>query len=70
MNLGSYVLEERVLVRSPILPYVAMIVGVLEGRRISRDEVLRQLRQSMRQRSIGRQTRREYVLRFLNEHPP
>jgi hypothetical protein len=24
----------------------------------------------MRQRSIGRQPRREYVLRFLHQHPP
>jgi hypothetical protein len=28
------------------------------------------LRRSMRQRSFDRLPRREYVLRFLHEHPP
>jgi len=63
-------LDERALVNSPALPYALMVASVLERRTISRDELIAALRASMRQRSIGGQPRREYVLRYLNQHPP
>ena len=34
------------------------------------DELLQWLLERMRQRSIGRLAHREYVLRYLNRHPP
>jgi hypothetical protein len=43
---------------------------VLEGRSISITQLLQVLRQSMRQRSFDKLPRREYILRFLNQHPP
>jgi hypothetical protein len=70
LHLDGFVLDEPTLVNSRILPYVQMVASVLEGRTISRKELLSALRKSMRQRSIGRAPRREYVLRYLNGHPP
>ena len=68
--LDGFVLDEATLVNSPMLPYLAMVVSVIEGRTISRRELLHVLLRSMRQRSFDRLPRREYVLRFLNQHPP
>jgi hypothetical protein len=63
-------LDEATLRNSRVLPYVLMVASVIEGRTIHREELLAALRKTMRQRSIGRRSRREYVLRFLNQHPP
>ena len=70
LHLAGFVLDEATLVNSRILPYVRMVANVLEGRTISHGELLTALRRSMRQRSMGRLLRREYVLRYLNQHPP
>ena len=53
-----------------MLPYLAMVATVMEGRAIGVEELLHVLRRSMRQRSFDRLPRREYVLGFLNQHPP
>jgi hypothetical protein len=53
-----------------MLPYLAMVASVIEGRSIDAEELLYVLRRSMRQRSFDRLPRREYALRFLNQHPP
>jgi hypothetical protein len=65
----TYTLDAATLVNSPLLPYLAMIAGLIEGRAISREELLRALLRSMRQRSFDRLSRREYVLRLLKQHP-
>jgi hypothetical protein len=70
LPLGGFVLDESTLVNSRILPYVRMLVSVLEGRTISHEELIATLRQGIRQRSIGCLPRREYVLDYLNQHPP
>ena len=70
LQLEGFVLDEPTLVNSRILPYVRMIASLLEGRTISREELLAALRKRMRQRSMGRAPRREYVLRYLHQHPP
>jgi hypothetical protein len=70
LHLDGFVLDEPTLVNSRILPYVRMVVSVFERRIISRDELIATLRKSIRQRSMGRSLRREYVLRYLNQHPP
>jgi hypothetical protein len=70
LPLEGLLLDEPTLVNSRILPYVLMVASVIEGRTIGRDELVGALRKSMRQRSIGHQARREYVLRYLNQHPP
>jgi hypothetical protein len=70
LNLDGFVLDARALVNSRILPYVRMVASVLERRTISREQLIAALLRSMRQRSIARAPRREYVLRYLNQHPP
>ena len=70
LPLEGLLLDERTLVNSRILPYALMVASVIEHRTISRDELIAAMRKSMRQRSIGRRPRREYVLRYLNQHPP
>lgn len=70
LALDGFTLDEATLVNSPMLPYLAMVASVIEGRPIRRGELLQALLRSMRQRSFDRLPRREYVLRFLNQHPP
>ncbi len=70
LPLEGFVLDERVLVSSRMLPYVQMVASVIEGRTITREELIAALLKRMRQRSIGRLPHREYILRYLNQHPP
>jgi hypothetical protein len=70
LNLEGFVLDEPTLVNSRILPYVQMVASLLEGRTISREELIATMRKGLRQRSMGGRPRREYVLRYLNQHPP
>ena len=70
LTLEGFAVDEATLVNSPLLPYLAMVASVLEGRSIGAEELLHVLRASMRQRSFDRRPRREYVLRFLDQHPP
>ena len=68
--LEGFTLDEATLVNSSMLPYLGMVAGVIEGRSIGAEELLQVLQQTMRQRSFDRLPRREYALRFLNQHPP
>ena len=70
LTLEGLVLDEATLVNSSLLPYLAMVASLIEGRSIGAAELLQGLRRSMRQRGIGRRARREYVLAYLNQHPP
>lgn len=70
LPLGGFALAEVTLLNSPLLPYLAMVASLLEGRSIRPAELLQILRKSLRQRSFDSLPRREYVLRFLNQHPP
>ena len=70
LTLDGFTLDEARLVSSPLLPYLAMVASVIEGRTIRADELLNVLLRSMRQRSFDRLPRREYVLCFLKQHPP
>lgn len=70
LRLEGVVLDESSLARSPMLPYVRMIVSLIEGVRLSCREVLDLLRQAMRQHSFGARRRIDYLLGFLHRHPP
>jgi hypothetical protein len=70
LRLEGVVLDELSLARSPMLPYVRMIVSLIEGVELSWREVLDLLRQAMRQHSIGARSRIDYLLGFLHQHPP
>lgn len=70
LRLEGFVLEEATLVNSSLLSYLAMMASLIERRAIGREELLQLLLKNLRQRSMGRLSRREYVLRYLHEHPP
>jgi hypothetical protein len=70
LRLEGIVLEESSLATSPMLGYVRMVIGLIEGVALTRSEVLSLLRQGMRQRSIGVRRRIDYILGFLHQHPP
>lgn len=70
LMLEGFTLNEVMLVNSPLWPYLAMVASLLEGREIRPEELRGTLRERMRQRSFDRLPRREYVLRFLAQHPP
>jgi hypothetical protein len=70
LPLEGLMLDEATLVSSRILPYVLMVASIIERRTISRDELMATLRKRMRQHRIGRRPRREYILCYLNQHPP
>jgi hypothetical protein len=70
LRLGAVVLHEASLLKSRMLPYVRMLVSLIEGIEFTYQELTLLLRQAMRQHSIANRTRSEYVLRFLHEHPP
>jgi len=68
--LEGVLLRESSLSTSPVLPYVRMVVSLIEGVEFSCQEVVGWLRKVLRQHSIAQRPRREYVLRFLHQHPP
>jgi hypothetical protein len=55
---------------SPLLPYVRMVVSLIEGVPRTCQELVRLLRQALRQHSFAFRRRTDYVLRFLHQHPP
>ena len=70
LPLDGFTLDAATLANSLLLPYLAMIASLIERRAIRCEELLQALLRSMRQRSFDRLPRREYVLRFLEQHPP
>lgn len=70
LALSGVVLDEPSVVHSPLLPYVRMVTSLIEGRDFQEQEVLQLLCQALRQHSIARRRRADYVLAFLHQHPP
>jgi len=50
--------------------YVRMVTSLIEGRRVSRDEILRMLARAVRQHSMARRRRIDYVLWRLMKNGP
>jgi hypothetical protein len=66
----SVVLRESTLSNSPILPYVRIIVWLIEGITLSRAELVAILSRVLRQHSFAYRRKIDYVLGFLHQHPP
>jgi len=60
----------RVSVDPSMLKYLRMVTSLIEGRCVSMEELLEMLARSVRQRSMVRTSRNDYVLDYLNKHPP
>lgn len=63
-------LDDSSLAVSPMLPYVRMVVSLIEGIALTCVEVLDLLRQALRQHSIGMCPRGGYLWDFLHRKPP
>lgn len=70
LRLEEVVLDESSLTRSPMLPYVRMVLRLVAGIELTCQQVTRLLRRKLRQHSIGYRRRMDYVLCFLHQHPP
>jgi hypothetical protein len=70
LRLDEVVLRESSLRKSPMLPYVRMLVRLIERVRLSCHAIVNLLRRAVRQHSMAYQRRTDYVLRFLHQHPP
>ena len=53
-----------------VVGYVAMVVSLIDGRRVSEAEILQMLMRAMRQHSMARRRRMDYVVAELNKHGP
>lgn len=53
-----------------IVVYVQMVVSLIEGRRVSEDEIVAMLVRALRQHSIARRRRMDYVLAYLKKNAP
>jgi hypothetical protein len=53
-----------------IVDYVRVVTSIIEGRLVSRQEILEMLVRAMRQHSIVRRRRVDYVLAYLKENVP
>jgi hypothetical protein len=53
-----------------IVDHVVLVVRLVEGFAVSREEVLGMLRRPLRQHRMSGERRIDYVLRWLAEHPP
>lgn len=70
LRLEGVVLDEASLASSPMLPHVRMLIGLIEGVELSCSEVVRWLRQALRQHRIGVFHGSDYLRGFLHRHPP
>jgi hypothetical protein len=53
-----------------MLGYVQMVTSLMEGRRVSRDEIVRMLARAVRQHSMVPGLRIDYVLQYLKKKAP
>jgi hypothetical protein len=70
LRLEGMVLDDTSVANSPMLPYVRMVVSLIEGVEFTCRDVVDLLRRSLRQHSIGARRRVDYLLSFLHRHPP
>jgi hypothetical protein len=53
-----------------MVSYVAMVAGLIEGRRVSEAEMHGRLARALRQHSMARRRRMDYVVAQLRKHGP
>jgi len=53
-----------------MVSYLQMVIGLIEGRRMGRSEILEMVARVVRQRSMERRRRIDYILQYLNERAP
>jgi len=53
-----------------VIDHVRVVTGLIEGRTVSREEIIFMLVRILRQHSMVRENRLDYVIRHLNSKPP
>ncbi len=53
-----------------IIEHVRMVASLIEGRRVSRDEILKMLARALRQPGLVRRKRIDYIVGHLNKASP
>jgi hypothetical protein len=67
---AGVVLDEATLTKSRLLPYVRLVVNLIEGLQLGVQEVLQRLRRNLRQHRMGWRRRADYGGDDLLRHPP
>jgi hypothetical protein len=67
---AGVVLEEATVRKSRFLPYVRLVVNLIEGLHLGLQEVLQELRRDLRQHRMGWRKTADYVGEDLLRHPP
>lgn len=62
--------REGVRLGAVIVGYVRMVTSLIEARRVSEEEIVEMLVRAMRQHSIARRRRMDYVLAYLKKNAP
>lgn len=62
--------QDRIRLEAGILGYVRMVTSLIEGRRVSRGEVVEMLVRVLRQHSMARRRRIDYVVAHLKKKGP
>jgi len=70
LRLDGIVLDESSVAHSPMVPYVRMVVSLIQGVPFTCREIVHLLRLAMRQRSIGARRGSDYLLDSLLPRPP
>lgn len=55
---------------APLLEHVRVVCGLIEGRRVGREEVAQMLGKVLRQHNMARQRRVDHFVAQLHQHPP
>lgn len=55
---------------APMVSYLGMVTSLVEGRRVSVGEIVEMLARAVRQHSMVRGRRIDYVVRYLRENAP
>jgi hypothetical protein len=67
---GSTLVRNERRFGAPMLGYLRMVISLIEGRHVSAAEILEMLARVLRQHSLVRRRRIDYVLQYLNERAP
>lgn len=62
--------QQQKKIPSPLVSYVQRVVSGIEGRLVSREEILEMLAKEKSQHSMVRQRRIDQIIQSLHERPP
>ena len=67
---GRQLERDGIRLDAAMVDYVRMVTSLIEARRVSEEEIVEMLVRAMRQHSIARRRRMDYVLAYLKKNAP